>query len=171
MVDPSLARYTPTTHVSGGFKVQGSDTMHALMRRLVSDFQVRQPKVTVDLRSGGSTKAISEFVQPPQPGRIVVKEERSNQMLLVSSSRELLDSEVKQFSTERGYEPLAIPIAVDAVALYVHKDNPLSWLDPGSGGCDFLYDSSPRIQEGYEDVGRPGIDQRMGEGSDPSLWP
>ena len=56
MVDPSLARYSPTTHVSGGFKVQGSDTMHALMRRLVSDFQVRQPKVTVDLRSGGRRK-------------------------------------------------------------------------------------------------------------------
>lgn len=128
MVDPSLERYSPTIQVSGGFKVQGSDTMHALMRRLVSDFQVRQPKVTVDLRSGGSAKAISEFVQTPQPGRIVVKEERSNQMLLVSSSRELLDSEVKQFSEPRGYEPLAIPIAVDAVALYVHKDNPLSGL-------------------------------------------
>lgn len=128
MVDPSLARYSPTTHVSGGFKVQGSDTMHALMRRLVSDFQVRQPKITVDLRSGGSTKAISEFVQAPQPGRIVIKEERSNQVVLVSSSRELMDSEVKEFSSQRGYEPLAIPIAVDAVALYVHKDNPLPGL-------------------------------------------
>ena len=128
MVDPSLERYSPSTQVSGGFKVQGSDTMHALMRRLVSDFQVRQPKVTVDLRAGGSTKAIADFVQAPQPGTIVVREERSNQTLLVSSSRELLDSEVKQFSAQHGYEPVAIPIAVDAVALYVHKDNPLSGL-------------------------------------------
>ena len=128
MVDPSLERYSPKAQVSGGFKVQGSDTMHALMRRLVLDFQSRQPKITIDLKSGGSTKAIAEFLQLPQPGRIVVKEERAKQSLLVSSSRELLDSEMTQFSSQRGYEPLAIPIAVDAVALYVHKDNPLPGL-------------------------------------------
>ncbi len=128
MVDPSLERYSPKSQVTGGFRVQGSDTMHALMRRLVLVFQSRQPKVTIDLKSGGSTKAITEFLEPPQPGRIVVKEERAKQALLVSSSRELMDSEVKQFSTQRGYEPLTIPIAVDAVALYVHKDNPLTGL-------------------------------------------
>ncbi len=127
-VDSSLERYSPKSQVNGGFKVQGSDTMHALMRRLVLDFQARQPKVSIDLRSGGSTKAIIEFLEPPQPGRIVVKEERAKQALLVSSSRELTDSEVKQFSAQRGYEPLTIPIAVDAVALYVHKDNPLPGL-------------------------------------------
>ena len=128
MVDPSLERYSPRSQVAGGFRVQGSDTMHALMRRLVLDFQARQPKVSIDLRSGGSTKAITEFLEPPQPGRIVVKEERAKQTLLVSSSRTLTDSETKQFSAQRGYEPLTIPIAVDAVALYVHKDNPLAGL-------------------------------------------
>ena len=128
LVDSGLERYSPKAQVSGGFKVQGSDTMHALMRRLVVDFQTRQPKVSIDLRSGGSTKAITEFLEPPQPGRIVVKEERAKQALLVSSSRELTDSEMKQFSAQRGYEPLIMPIAVDAVALYVHKDNPLPGL-------------------------------------------
>lgn len=127
-VDPSFERYTPKSQVVGGFRVQGSDTMHALMRRLVLDFQARQPKVSVDLKGGGSAKAIGEFLEAPQPGRIVIKEERAKQALLVSSSRELTDSEIKQFSSQRGYEPLAIPIAVDAVALYVHKDNPLTGL-------------------------------------------
>lgn len=127
-LDPSFERYAPQSQVVGGFRVQGSDTMHALMRRLVLDFQARQPKVTIDLRAGGSAKAIAEFLEPPQPGRIVIKEERAKQALLVSSSRELTDSEIKQFSSQRGYEPLAIPIAVDAVALYVHKDNPLTGL-------------------------------------------
>ncbi len=127
-LDPSFERYAPKSQVAGGFRVQGSDTMHALMRRLVLDFQARQPKVTIDLRAGGSAKAIAEFLEAPQPGRIVIKEERAKQALLVSSSRELTDSEIKQFSAQRGYEPLAIPIAVDAVALYVHKDNPLTGL-------------------------------------------
>jgi phosphate transport system substrate-binding protein len=128
MVNPSLHRYSAMDHVAGGFKVQGSDTMHALMRRLITEFQMRQPKVSIDLKSGGSTKAISEFIEAPQPGRIIVKEERAKQTLLVSSSRELLDSEIRQFALPRGYEPLAVPIAVDAVALYVHKDNPLPGL-------------------------------------------
>ncbi len=127
-VDSSLERYGAAAHVSGGFKIHGSDTMHALMRRLVLECQSRQPKVAIDLRSGGSTKGIAEFLEAPQPGRIVVMEERAKQALLVSSSRELLDSEIKRFSTQRGYEPLAIPIAVDAVALYVHKDNPVAGL-------------------------------------------
>lgn len=127
-VDPSFERYAPKSQVVGGFRVHGSDTMHALMRRLVLDFQARQPKVSIDLKAGGSAKAIAEFLEVPQPGRIVIKEERAKQALLVSSSRELTDSELKQFSSQRGYEPLVVPIAVDAVALYVHKDNPLTGL-------------------------------------------
>jgi phosphate transport system substrate-binding protein len=127
-VDPSLERYNPASQVAGGFRVQGSDTMHALMRRLVLDFTARQPKIAIDLKSGGSAKAIAELIEPPQPGRIVVKEERAKQVLLVSSSRELLDTERRQFSSARGYEPLAVPVAIDAVALYVHKDNPLTSL-------------------------------------------
>lgn len=127
-VDQALERYNSTSQVSGGFKVQGSDTMHALMRRLVLEFQARQPKVSIDLKSGGSSKSITEFLEPPQTGRIVVQEERAKQTMLVSSSRELFDAEIRKFASQRGYEPLAIPIAVDAVALYVHKDNPLKGL-------------------------------------------
>lgn len=146
VVDSSLERYSAKSQVAGGFRVQGSDTMHALMRRLVSDFQARQPKIAIDLKSGGSAKAIAEFIEPPQPGRIVVKEERAKQILLVSSSRELLDTERKQFSAARGYEPLAIPIAIDAVALYVHKDNPLTGLTLDQADAIF----STARQRGYK---------------------
>ena len=125
-VDPSLERYSPKSR-ERRFRVQGSDTMHALMRRLVTDFQARQPKIAVDLKSGGSAKAIAEFIDPPQPSRIVVGEERAKQVLLVSSSRELLDSEINNLPLPVVMS-LAVPIAVDAVALYVHKDNPVTGL-------------------------------------------
>src|SRR5690606_29457990 len=72
-VGPSFERDVPKSQVVGGFRVQGSDTMHALMRRLVLDFRARQPKVSIDLKAGGSAKAIGEFLEAPQPGRIVVK--------------------------------------------------------------------------------------------------
>lgn len=146
MVDPSLERYNPKSQVSGGFRVQGSDTMHALMRRLVMEFQARQPKISIDLKSGGSAKAIAEFIETPQPSRIVIKEERAKQVLLVSSSRELLESEIKQFAAPRGYEPLAVPIAVDAVAFYVHKDNPLNGLTLDQADAIF----SVARQRGYK---------------------
>lgn len=127
-VDAGLALYSPQAQVSGSLKIQGSDTMSPLMTRLAAEFQRRQPQVTINVKGGGSTKAVSEFLEPPTPGRIVLQEERTNHFLLLATSRELLDSEIKQFVAQHGYEPLAIPVAVDAVALYVHKDNPLSGL-------------------------------------------
>ena len=129
-VDPSLARYNPQSQVTGTIKVRGSDTMYPLLSRLSLEFQRRQPKVTIDVKGGGSTKAIEEFLQPPlsKTGKIVLREERAGQFWVLASSRELFDAEIKQFVSENGYEPLAVPVAVDAVALYVYKDNPLPGL-------------------------------------------
>lgn len=127
-VDAGLAPYSPQAQVSGALKIQGSDTMSPLMTRLATEFQRRQPQVTMSVKGGGSSKAVSEFLEPPTPGRIVLKEEQTNHFLLLATSRELLDSEIKQFASQHGYEPLAVPVAVDAVALYVHKDNPLPGL-------------------------------------------
>ena len=58
----------------------------------------------------------------------MLREEKPNQFWLLATSRELFDAEIKQFTAENGYEPVAVPVAVDAVALYVHKDNPLPGL-------------------------------------------
>jgi phosphate transport system substrate-binding protein len=128
VLDDNLPRYAPQSHVSGGLKVKGSDTMHPLMTRLAGEFQRRQPNVSIEVRTGGSAKAIADFLEVPPVGRIALKEERLNQAVLVATSRQLLDVEVKQFASQHGYDPVAIPVAVDAVALYVHKDNPLSGL-------------------------------------------
>ena len=125
-VDAKLARYTPQAQVSGGFKVRGSDTMQPLLTRLGMEFQRRQPKATFDIRGGGSTDAVAKFLEPPlsKVGKVVIFDERAFPTIL-SSSRELFDAEIKEFVAQHGYEPLVVPVAVDAVALYVHKDNPL----------------------------------------------
>ena len=129
-VDANLAHYNPQAQVTGTVKVRGSETMYPLLSRLSLEFQRRQPKVNVDVKGGGSTKGIEEFLQPPlyKTGKVVLHEERPNQFWLLASSRELFDAEIKQFVSENGYEPLAVPIAVDAVAVYAHKDNPLAGL-------------------------------------------
>jgi phosphate transport system substrate-binding protein len=104
--------------------------MYPLLTRLGLEFQRRQQKVNVDVKGGGSTKAIEVFLQPPasKTGQITLKEERATHFTLIATSRELFDSEIKEFVAQNGYEPVAVPVAVDAVALYVHKDNPLTGL-------------------------------------------
>lgn len=129
-VDSTLARYHPQAHVSGRFKIQGSEGMYPLLTRLSLEFQRRQPKVAIDVRGGGSTKAIAEFLEPPlsKTGKVMLLEERASSFKMVASSRELFDAEVKEFVAQHGYEPMVVPVAVDAVGLYVHKDNPLPGL-------------------------------------------
>ena len=39
--------------------------MSPLMTRLAAEFQRRQPQVTINVKGGGSTKAVSEFLEPP----------------------------------------------------------------------------------------------------------
>jgi phosphate transport system substrate-binding protein len=40
-------------------------------------------------------------------------------------SRKMKDKEVEAFEKKFGYKPTAIPVAIDALAVYVHKDNPI----------------------------------------------
>lgn len=128
--DSSLTRYSSQTQVAGSLKIQGSETMYPLLNRLSMEFQRRQPKVGIEVKGGGSTKAIAEFLQPPlsKTGKVMLLEERAKFFSLMTTSRELFDAEIKEFVEQHGYEPTAVPVAVDAVALYVHKDNPLSGL-------------------------------------------
>lgn len=129
-VDGNLAHYTPQTQISGSFKIQGSETMYPLLSRVTLEFLRRQPKIAIEVRGGGSTKAVAEFLQPPlsKTGKVMLQEERAGSFKMIATSRELFDAEVKEFVAQHGYEPTAIPVAVDAVALYVHKDNPVQGL-------------------------------------------
>jgi phosphate transport system substrate-binding protein len=129
-LDPRLVNYTPIEHVSGVIKIQGSETMLPLMQRVSAEFRRRQHQVSVDVQGGGSTKAVEAFLQPPlkATGRIHLKEERTTPSLIVASSRPLTSTEIKHFVSQHGHAPLTLAVGVDAVAVYVHKDNPIAGL-------------------------------------------
>ena len=122
----ALSQYSPKKHVSGAFKIQSSEALHALLTRLSMDFQRLQPKVSIDVKKGNS-KAVAEFLQPPlsKTGKILMVDDRASSFQLLAISHQLSVAEMKEFVTQHGYEPTVAPIAVDAVALYVHTDNPL----------------------------------------------
>lgn len=128
-VTSTLAHYSPKKHVSGAFKVQSSEALYPLLTRLSIDFQRFQPKVSIDVKKGNA-KAVAEFLQPPlnKTGKIMMVDDRSASFQLLATTHQLSDAETNEFAAQHGYEPTAVPVAVDAVALYVHKDNPLPGL-------------------------------------------
>ena len=44
-------------------------------------------------------------------------------------SREMKSEEIEAFVKKFGYKPTAVPVAVDALAVFVHKDNPIKGMN------------------------------------------
>ncbi|MCL4103933.1 UNVERIFIED_CONTAM: hypothetical protein GTU68_034795 [Idotea baltica] len=75
------------------------------------EFKRAYPNVNVQVQAAGSSTA------PP-----ALTEGTSN---FGPMSRKMKDKELQAFETRYGYKPTAIPVAIDALAVYVHKDNPI----------------------------------------------
>lgn len=110
-VDPSLPDYERTSGVAGNLSSVGSDTLANLMTLWAEDFKRLYPNVNIQIQAAGSSTA------PP-----ALTERTSN---IGPMSREMKDNELEAFESRYGYKPTAIPVAIDALAVYVHKDNPI----------------------------------------------
>ncbi len=110
-VDEALPDYTRTSGVSGNFSSVGSDTLANLMTLWAEEFKRFYPNVNIQIQAAGSSTA------PP-----ALTEGTAN---MGPMSREMKDNEIEAFENKYGYKPTAIPVAIDALAVFVHKDNPL----------------------------------------------
>lgn len=113
-LDRELPAYKPVSALSGKIKSVGSDTLSTLMKQWADGFKELYPNVTIDLDSKGSSTA------PP-----ALLEGASQ---LGPMSRPMDSGEVAAFEKKYGYPPASAPVAVDALAVYVNKDNPLECL-------------------------------------------
>lgn len=113
-VDPAMVAYSKTTGVSGNLSSVGSDTLANLMTLWAEAFKRQYPNVNIQIQAAGSATA------PP-----ALTEGTSN---LGPMSRRMKDTELSAFEQRYGYKPTAIPVAVDALAVFVHKDNPIEHL-------------------------------------------
>ena len=110
-VDPKLSAYSKASGVSGNLSSVGSDTLANLMTLWAEEFKRLYPNVNIQIQAAGSSTA------PP-----ALSEGTSN---LGPMSRKMKNKEVESFEKKHGYKPTAIPVAIDALAVYVHKDNPI----------------------------------------------
>lgn len=113
-VDENLPAYEKTSGVSGNLSSIGSDTLANLMTLWAESFKRTYPNVNVQIQAAGSSTA------PP-----ALTENTSN---LGPMSRLMKDKEVEEFEKKFGYKPTPIAVAIDALAVFVHKDNPIEGL-------------------------------------------
>ena len=113
-VDPALPNYTPHPGISGSLKSIGSDTLNNLMTLWAEGFRASYPAVKIEIEGKGSSTA---------PPALIAGTAQFGPM-----SRPIKGSESDDFEKKFGYKPFALRVAVDALAVYVHKDNPISCL-------------------------------------------
>ncbi len=113
-VDAGLTDYAKASGVSGNISSVGSDTLANLMTFWAEEFKRLYPNVNVQIQAAGSSTA------PP-----ALSQGTSN---FGPMSRKMKDKEVAAFEGKFGYKPTAIAVAIDALAVYVNKDNPIKGL-------------------------------------------
>lgn len=113
-VDPALPNYTAAPGVSGNLKSIGSDSLNNLMALWAEGFRSAYPNVQIEIEGKGSGTA---------PPALIGGNAQFGPM-----SRPMKSAEIQEFEKRYGYPPTAIRGAVDALAVYVHKDNPIKCL-------------------------------------------
>lgn len=110
-VDSSLPRYSKVENLHGTLVSVGSDTLTGVMVICSRQFRELYPAVTIQLEDKGSATA------PP-----ALIEGRSQ---LAPMSRQMTQDEVDAFEKKYGYKPTVFKVALDSLAIYVNKDNPI----------------------------------------------
>lgn len=134
-VDAKLPEYKKVSGVSGNLSSIGSDTLNNLMTFWAEEFKKQYPNVNVQIQGQGSSTA------PP-----ALTEGTAN---LGPMSRDMKANEIAAFEAKHGYKPTRIAVAIDALAVFVHKDNPIKGLSMSQVDAIF---SSTRKCGGAADV-------------------
>lgn len=113
-VDSSIKPYAPTSGVSGNLNAVGSDTLNNLMTLWAEGFNKKYPSVKVGVEGKGSSTA------PPAL--------TAGTAQLAPMSRQMKREEIAAFEAKYGYKPTEIKVALDAVAFFVNKNNPIQAL-------------------------------------------
>ncbi|WP_142850051.1 PstS family phosphate ABC transporter substrate-binding protein [Telmatospirillum sp. J64-1] len=113
-IDPALPDYQPVSGVSGNLKSIGSDSLNNLMALWAEGYSAVYPNVKIEIEGKGSGTA---------PPALIAGTAQFGPM-----SRPMKSNEIDDFEKKYGYKPTPIRSAIDALAVFVHKDNPIECL-------------------------------------------
>jgi len=113
-LDETLPNYQPVSGISGKLSSIGSDTLNNLMTYWAEEFQKFYPNVKIEVEGKGSSTAPPALI--------------SGTAQLGPMSRKMKAEEIDAFEKKYGYKPKLIGVAIDALAVYINKDNPLQSL-------------------------------------------
>jgi len=91
---------------------KGSDTMVNVAQVWAEEYRKAAPDVEVEVSGGGSGVGIAALLK----GAVDI----------ANASRDLKPSEAEQAQKNTGKKPVGFTVGFDALAVYVHKDNPLN---------------------------------------------
>ena len=150
-VDPALPSYQQVSGVSGNLNSIGSDSMNNLMTYWAEGFAKFYPNVKVQVEGKGSSTA---------PPALIARTAQLGPM-----SRPMKNTEIDAFEAAVGYKPTELRTALDSLAVYVNKDNPVGALSLRQVDAIF---SKTRILGEDHDINRWG---QVGLGGDWSARP
>ena len=113
-VDPNLPNYLKIEGVSGNLNSIGSDTLNNLMTFWAEGFRKRYPNVNVQIEGKGSSTAPPALIEGTAQ--------------LGPMSRPMKNEEIDKFEEKYGFKPTPIGVALDSLAVYLNKDNPVDAL-------------------------------------------
>ena len=113
-VDPKLPPYAKVAGVSGNLSSLGSDTMNNLATLWAEGFRKYYPNVKIQVEGKGSSTAPPALIEGTAQ--------------LGPMSRKMKKEEIDKFEAKYGFPPTGIRTALDGLAVYVNKDNPLAEL-------------------------------------------
>jgi len=113
-IDPALPEYTKVAGISGNLNSVGSDTLNNMMALWAESFQAIYPNVKIQIEGKGSSTAPPALIEGTSQ--------------LGPMSRKMKPTEIDKFEAKYGYKPTPIPVALDALAVFVNKDNPIQGL-------------------------------------------
>lgn len=113
-IDESMGKYEPVAGISGNISSVGSDTLNNLMTLWAEGFRKHYPNVNFAVEGKGSSTAPPALIDGTSD--------------LGPMSRAMKDEEIDKFEKKFGYKPSYAAVAIDALAVFVHKDNPVEGL-------------------------------------------
>ncbi len=137
-VSKDIKPYVPVSGISGNLNSVGSDTLNNLMTYWAEAFSKLYPNVKIQVEGKGSATAPPALTQGTAQ--------------LGPMSRKMKTEEEDAFEAKHGFRPTRIDVAVDCLAVYVHKDNPIRGFTLAQLDCIF----SQTRKSGYRDIANWG---------------